>query len=137
MNAIYPLPLELIFGSTYSGNVIIPDNRSRTYRSAIGLLDERIDLDKNIKPNNPNYYASLSIMAAKLSYENESAIKTTVENNWNVCFIYLSLYSMFQYESSSSSCAAWCINVIVFIVSLLDLFLDVDGVLGLLQLLEW
>ncbi|KAH7679396.1 Triacylglycerol lipase protein [Dioscorea alata] len=86
------------------GKVIIPDKKSRTYRSAIGLLDERIDLDKNIKPNNTNYYASLSIMAAKLSYENEFTIKTTVENNWNMEFLgFFNFWNDFQQQFSTQA----------------------------------
>lgn len=53
----------------------------------IGLLDTRIDLDKNIKPGDHKYHAALSIMAAKYAYENEESIKYTVRNHWKVCFL--------------------------------------------------
>jgi hypothetical protein len=52
----------------------------------IGLLDTRIDLDKNIRPSDYKYHAALSIMAAKFAYENEESIKHTVRNHWQVCF---------------------------------------------------
>ena len=61
-----------------------PDSRSATYRSLIGNLDTRVDLDKNIKANDKRYGAALSIMAAKLSYENEAFARSVVKNHWQV-----------------------------------------------------
>lgn len=62
--------------------MIIPDNSS--YVSIVGNLDPRMDLDKNIKPQDENYLASISIMAAKLSYENQYFIKNVVLGSWKV-----------------------------------------------------
>ncbi len=62
----------------------MPDKSSINYRSCIGLLDTRIDLDEKIKPEDRNYHAALSIMAAKLAYENELVVRTVVQNHWQV-----------------------------------------------------
>lgn len=64
--------------------MLIPNKKSKTYRSAIGLFDTRIELDKTIKPTDGKYHAALSIMAAKLAYENEPCIQSVVQEHWNV-----------------------------------------------------
>lgn len=71
----------------YAGEVVWPDRSSATFVSLVGNLDRRIDLDRNIRPGNRKYKASLSVMAAKLSYENEAFTKTTVEKQWQVKLI--------------------------------------------------
>ncbi|XAR73992.1 Triacylglycerol lipase [Bertholletia excelsa] len=59
-----------------------PDRESATFLSFTGSLDRRVDLDKNIKHGDNRYYAALSAMAAKASYENRAYLQTTVTDNW-------------------------------------------------------
>ncbi|KAL2931769.1 putative feruloyl esterase A [Bienertia sinuspersici] len=69
------------------GKVVMPNKSSEKYRSMIALLDNRVDLDPKIQPGHANYEASLSWMAAKLSYENSAFTKNVVENHWKMQLI--------------------------------------------------
>lgn len=64
--------------------MVTPDPNSKHYVSINGLLDSRVDLDKNIKPESRKYHAALSAMASKLAYENDEFIKHTVDERWKV-----------------------------------------------------
>jgi hypothetical protein len=68
----------------FAVNKSCPDKDSSNFRSIIGLLDRRVDLDTDIKPDDGKYHAHISIMAAKIAYENENAIKTIVTDKWKV-----------------------------------------------------
>ncbi|CAK7347532.1 unnamed protein product [Dovyalis caffra] len=66
------------------GKVVRPDESSAEFRSVIGHVDWRLELDRSSRPGQIKYNASLSLMAAKLSYENKAFIEAVVKNHWNV-----------------------------------------------------
>lgn len=67
------------------GKDVKPDYKSAaTFISTIGNLDKRVDLDKSIKPGDMRYHGELSMMAAKLAYENEAFVRTVVKDHWKV-----------------------------------------------------
>ncbi|XP_058786993.1 triacylglycerol lipase OBL1-like [Vicia villosa] len=65
------------------GKELVDANRA-DFVSIIGHIDKRVDLDKNIKRDDPKYNAALSMMASKVSYENEAFIRETVEKHWKM-----------------------------------------------------
>ncbi|KAK7321687.1 hypothetical protein VNO77_32553 [Canavalia gladiata] len=69
------------------GKMITPERSSAAFLSVVGNLDPRVDLDKNIKHKHAKYKALLSMMASKLSYENEQFISNAVKNNWDMDFL--------------------------------------------------
>ncbi|XVE55882.1 hypothetical protein DITRI_Ditri03aG0192800 [Diplodiscus trichospermus] len=68
-----------------------PNKSSAKFTTVIGQIDTRIELDKNIKPDNEKYKPVLAMMAAKISYENEAFIETNIRQCWKVsrscCFL--------------------------------------------------
>ncbi|KAK3029458.1 hypothetical protein RJ639_037743 [Escallonia herrerae] len=66
------------------GKVVKPDKNSATYTSVVGNLDRRVELDRSIKKGDSRYDASLSMMAAKLSYENEAFVQAIIRDHWKV-----------------------------------------------------
>lgn len=122
-----------------SGKVAYPQKESSAYRSCIGQMDTREELDARIQPSDGKYHAALSIMAAKLAYENESCIQNIVTNHWNVSFFLfcslntacrIQLYSSLPSERIISSSKA-------YMMMFKSLILSADGVLGILRWLEW
>ncbi|KAJ3695903.1 hypothetical protein LUZ60_001280 [Juncus effusus] len=95
---------KALFATLLNGKNSSPDKDSANYRSAIGLLDKRIDLDKNIKPGDSRYNSALSIMAAKLAYENKNAITSVVTNNWKMNFVeYCDCYNEFEERNTTQA----------------------------------
>lgn len=64
----------------------ILDKNSANYISFIGHLDKRVGLlDNGIKREDPNKYnAALSMMASKVSYENQANVHAIVVDQWKV-----------------------------------------------------
>ncbi|XP_062024131.1 triacylglycerol lipase OBL1-like [Rosa rugosa] len=75
----------MLFLNWLRGKVVKPDSLSST--SVLGNLDRRIELDKSIKPEDTRYKAALSIMAAKLSYENKDLVQSVVNHHWKMKFV--------------------------------------------------
>lgn len=73
--------------SCCAGSIQWPDKTSSTFSSFNGHLDKRVELYKNIQPGDIKYYAALSMMSAKISYENKAFIETTVEEQWEVYIV--------------------------------------------------
>lgn len=103
--------------------MITPEKLSAEFLSVVGHLDSRVDLDKNIHPNDQEYKALLSIMASKFAYENEQFISTMVTNHWGVSSSYLYINPLFYFifEKHFNMHALW---------------LFADGTFGAIQLLE-
>ncbi|KAJ9186751.1 hypothetical protein P3X46_002289 [Hevea brasiliensis] len=76
------LPLTIL-----RGRMVWPDRSSATFTSVMGNLDKRLELDKTIRHGNRSYNASLALMAAKLSYENEAFIRIIVKDRWHMEFL--------------------------------------------------
>ncbi|RVX21184.1 hypothetical protein CK203_001779 [Vitis vinifera] len=84
-NCIHILYFKHIQGQ--GGNIQWPDKTSPTFSSFNGHLDKRVELDESIKPGDSKYYAALTMMSSKISYENKAFIKTTVEDEWKMEFL--------------------------------------------------
>ncbi|XP_057969646.1 triacylglycerol lipase OBL1-like [Malania oleifera] len=76
--------LSTLFLNIIRGKVVVPDKSSPTYLSMIGHLDGRVDLDADIKHGDPRYYEALSLLSAKIAYENNAYIKHVVEDIWKM-----------------------------------------------------
>ncbi|KAF5752863.1 triacylglycerol acidic lipase TAL3 [Tripterygium wilfordii] len=67
------------------GKVVVPDRESANFKSFVGKTDERTELDANIgRGDGMRYFAALSSMASKVSYENKAYIKAVVEDQWKM-----------------------------------------------------
>ncbi|KAF7851783.1 hypothetical protein BT93_L2638 [Corymbia citriodora subsp. variegata] len=67
--------------------VVMPDKESGSFLSFIGNLDERVELDNSIRPGDNEYYAALSMMASKASYENEAFLRMMFTHHWQMEFL--------------------------------------------------
>ncbi|KAL5557058.1 hypothetical protein UlMin_039294 [Ulmus minor] len=76
--------LGVILTIIHGKKLILPYTRSPTYRSVLGFIDTRVELDKSIKPGDIRYTKELAAMASKLSYENRAFVKTIVTNHWEM-----------------------------------------------------
>ncbi|XP_021714315.1 uncharacterized protein LOC110682310 [Chenopodium quinoa] len=82
-----------IFEKIFNGNIFrrkmerLINEESEDYLSVIGHIDTRMDLNKDIKHGDARYYPALSMMAAKIAYENELFIKKVISRHWNMEFV--------------------------------------------------
>ncbi|KAH6803936.1 hypothetical protein C2S51_032183 [Perilla frutescens var. frutescens] len=76
---------QIFLNNLLRGKVVLPKKECSSFVSINGILDNRVDLDTNIKPAAAKkYFASLCAMASKLAYENSQFIKHTVQNKWKM-----------------------------------------------------
>ncbi|KAL2241674.1 uncharacterized protein LOC105177614 [Sesamum indicum] len=69
------------------GKVVHPDKTSASFLSFIGNIDKRLELDTDISGGDKRYYAVLSVMASKASYENPKYIESIVKDHWQMDFV--------------------------------------------------
>ncbi|KAK8495968.1 hypothetical protein V6N13_103488 [Hibiscus sabdariffa] len=70
-----------------TGKLVWYDKSSAEFKSMMSFMDSRFELDKKIKPGDSKYKASVFVMSAKLSYENEARVKTVVIEHWKMKFL--------------------------------------------------
>lgn len=70
--------------NSFKGQVVQPDSTTASFISFIGNLDKRRELDPTIGFGDERYYAALSVMAAKASYENKQYLESVVKDHWKM-----------------------------------------------------
>ncbi|KAJ9559967.1 hypothetical protein OSB04_005127 [Centaurea solstitialis] len=70
------------------GKVVKLKESSEKFVSMIGQIDTRLELDVSVKKGDGRYKPSLSIMAAKLCYENEAFVKAAVQDQLKVMILF-------------------------------------------------
>ncbi|XP_010415010.1 PREDICTED: uncharacterized protein LOC104701078 [Camelina sativa] len=75
-----------IFLNLVQGRFMWPEKTSATFASINGNLDQRVDLGlgRSIEIGDERYKPLLSIMASKLSYENENCIRSVLQDHWQM-----------------------------------------------------
>ncbi|XP_059454892.1 triacylglycerol lipase OBL1-like [Corylus avellana] len=76
-----------LLSNVLKGNFVWPNRSSAMFTSVVGNLDQRVELDKSIRPSDPKYNASLAMMASKLAYENEAFVQKTVRDHWSMEYL--------------------------------------------------
>ncbi|XP_074295370.1 triacylglycerol lipase OBL1-like [Silene latifolia] len=80
------------------------DENSDGFISLVGHLDSRMELDKDIKQGDGRYYPALSMMAAKLAYENASVVRNTVSRIWNMEYVdFYDCYNEFLKQNTTQA----------------------------------
>ncbi|XP_059623894.1 triacylglycerol lipase OBL1-like [Cornus florida] len=86
------------------GKMVTPEKSWPTFLSFNGKIDDRVELDKNIKHGDSRYYGAFSVMAAKISYENKDYIKKTVEDLWKMEFLgFYDFWNEFQEKATTQA----------------------------------
>ncbi|GFQ08136.1 lipase [Phtheirospermum japonicum] len=86
------------------GNVSMPERGSETFISAIGHLDGRLDLFKEISHIEMGNRALMDIcmMASKLAYENDKVVKNVVDLHWKMHFVaFYNCWNDYQKDNST------------------------------------
>ncbi|CAI9757914.1 unnamed protein product [Fraxinus pennsylvanica] len=78
---------SMLFLNLLTGRLVRPDNSSPNFRSIVGNLDTRVELDRSIKNGDNRYIPSLAMMASKLSYENKAFIQNVIRDHWQMKFL--------------------------------------------------
>lgn len=74
--------------NSFKGKVVEPDTTSESFVSFLGNIDKRVEFDQTaIGSGDKGYYALLSVMASKASYENKKYIESVVQDHWKMDFI--------------------------------------------------
>ncbi|KAL8232173.1 hypothetical protein R6Q57_001951 [Mikania cordata] len=69
------------------GKVVKPEELSKKFVTIVGELDQRLKLDASIRKGDERYNQALSMMAAKLSYENKDFVKAAIQDQLKMEFI--------------------------------------------------
>ncbi|CAD6261927.1 unnamed protein product [Miscanthus lutarioriparius] len=103
LRAAVELVLNLV-DNVLHGRMECPDRSSPTYRSVMGLIDRRVDLDRSIKPTDSRFDAAHCVMASKLAYENEKFIRDVVTSHWQMEFVrFYNCWNEFQNASTAQA----------------------------------
>ncbi|KAG6408360.1 hypothetical protein SASPL_131365 [Salvia splendens] len=81
----YPAFNHRLLFNMFTGRLVKPDRTSAKFASMVGNIDKRWDLRRHYCGNKAA--AFISIMASKLSYENESFARNIVTHHWQMEFI--------------------------------------------------
>ncbi|XP_010549231.1 PREDICTED: uncharacterized protein LOC104820486 [Tarenaya hassleriana] len=80
-----------------TGKVVWPKESSATYTSFIGSSDRRVELDAKMNVGSEEYKSMLSLMAAKVAYENQAFTTSTVRNHWKMEYLdFYECYNAYQ-----------------------------------------
>ncbi|KAK4744039.1 hypothetical protein SAY87_010351 [Trapa incisa] len=96
------------------GKVQKPDPDSALFRSSVGFTDGRVDLDSHITREDPKYKPSLSMMAAKLAYENGAFVRSVITQHWKMeCLGHYSFWNDSQQEPTTGATVVRDGNLII------------------------
>ncbi|KAH6823396.1 alpha/beta-Hydrolases superfamily protein [Perilla frutescens var. hirtella] len=73
--------------NSFKGKIVELDSTSASFRSFLGHVDKRLELDPTIGSGDERYYAALSVMASKASYENKECVESIVKDHWKMDFV--------------------------------------------------
>ncbi|KAK9053911.1 hypothetical protein SSX86_024986 [Deinandra increscens subsp. villosa] len=76
-----------LFISYIQGKVVRPEESAEKFMTVVGELDRRLKLDASIRKGDGRYNQALSIMAAKLAYENKAFVKAAIQDQLKMEFI--------------------------------------------------